>query len=168
MSEERTYLDLERDEAAQALRRWWETLQEHHDLRAQLRRCRTVNEVTLQPAYHRLVHALQRHARLNALSLALVAALAAHIKADTTEASFAAQMAAPRGEGGRARVSGLRFRRLLQVEEHERLLHPLIRIVRLLDGRANLLRLANDAYWWNDRVRRQWAFDYYGHAPQEA
>jgi CRISPR system Cascade subunit CasB len=82
-------------------------------------------------------------------------------------ASIAQQMATAKSPGAGARVSGLRFRRLLAVSDREVLYTLLIRVVRLLDGRVNLASLANAAFWWNERTKRDWAYDYYAAAPSE-
>ena len=48
------------------------------------------------------------------------------------------------------------------------LLFPLlIRAIRLLDGSVDLVSLANAAFWWNERTRKSWAYDYYATAPSE-
>lgn len=96
-----------------------------------------------------------------------VAALISHVKEHQPGLTFAQQMGRPKSEGGSARVSGLRFRRLLQLRNHEELFPGLIRTIHLLGGAANLHSLATGAYWWNDSTRKQWAFDYYETAPDE-
>mgnify|MGYP000860977718 FL=1 len=77
-------------------------------------------------------------------------------------------MAEPAGPQRGARVSGLRFRRLLATPERDQLLSPLVRALRLTGGRANLLEIARSAFFWGDRVRKRWAYDYYECAPKEA
>ena len=67
-----------------------------------------------------------------------------------------------------ARVSGLRFRRLLKVKEQEELFTSMTRIIALLGGTVNLQSLAQSVYFWNDRTRKKWAFDYYSKSPGEA
>ena len=76
-------------------------------------------------------------------------------------------MATPKAGSDRARVSGLRFRRLLKISDREELYQPLIRIVRLLGGQANILSLADDIYFWGENVRKNWAYAYYETAPSE-
>ena len=36
------------------------------------------------------------------------------------------------------------------------------RALRLVKGGANVRKLATDLYWWNDRTRADWCFDYHG------
>jgi CRISPR system Cascade subunit CasB len=126
-------------------------------------------EVTFSPAYHRLLGRLQEQSgTVNREALAAVVGLATHVKTHTDSGgSLAKQMATPKAGGSGARVSGLRFRRLLAVSERDELYPLLIRVVRLLDGNVNLLSLANAVYWWNENTRKQWAYDYYSTAPAE-
>jgi len=101
--------------------------------------------------------------------LGLIAAVLAHVDADDPGlGSLARQMATPKGD--KAQVSDVRFRHLLRLEAHEsdEMLVATARILRQLGGRASVDRLANDLFWWNDRTKRQWALEYYEHAPQTA
>lgn len=137
--------------------------------RADLRRCGTLKEILFSPAYHRLRLAFRRLGFIDDNCLAMVTGLAARIKDDDSNGSFAEQMASGKGDGS-ARVSGLRFRRLLKIKEQEDLFSALIRIIALLGGCANLQSLARSVYLWNDRyidIRKEWAFDYYSKAPNE-
>ena len=103
---------------------------------------------------------------VNADSLALVAGLAARVKNNIPGNTLAEQMATGKSDGS-ARVSGLRFRRLLKIKEGEELLTAMGRVVALLGGCVNLQSLANNLYFWNDRTRKQWAFEYYSKSPSE-
>ena len=42
----------------------------------------------------------------------------------------------------------------------------MLRLVRLLK-RVNVMDLAEAVYWWNDRVRKDWAVEYYSRARDE-
>lgn len=59
------------------------------------------------------------------------------------------------------KLSELRFRRLLQTERGEEQVTAFVRLVQLLGGKIDVARLADDFVFWNDRVKREWAFDYY-------
>lgn len=61
-------------------------------------------------------------------------------------------------------LSEVRFRRLLETPAGEPLVMAFIRLIRLLDGRINVRLLASDFLYWNDRTKKQWAFDYYAAA----
>ncbi len=154
--------------ARDALLAWWRALQDTPGERAELQRCKTVTDIFFAPAFHRLRFALSKHARSNDERLAVVAAVLAHVKIPA-HGTFASQLAAPKSGGSSAAVSGLRFRRLIQVgqDEHDKLLRDMIRMVRFLGDVANVADLANGLYWWNDKTRRQWATDYYTAAPKE-
>jgi CRISPR system Cascade subunit CasB len=148
------------------LKTWWTSLQKNHGDRAKLRRCRTLTEVALLPAFHRLRLDVQKHGRVNYDNLALIAALIARVKSSSENSSIAEQMATGKPDGS-ARVSGLRFRRLLKVKDTDELYTAMSRVVALLGGAVNVQSLAQSMYWWNDGTRKQWAFDYYSKAPTE-
>lgn len=159
--------EISNTELAVALRQWWQELDDARGDRAALRRCASLTEVMFVPAYHRLYAALAPHRRSDRLGVAAIAGLASLVRQDRQDLSLSQQMAKPKAGGSTARVSGLRFRRLLKHQSREELYPALARVVRSLDGDVNLLDLAESIYWWNDRTRQRWAFDYYGAAPQE-
>jgi CRISPR system Cascade subunit CasB len=162
-----TYLKFNNDSPEmQALTAWWRALDANRGDRAELRRCATLTEVAFTPAYHRLRFAVGKHGAVNDDALALLAGLAARVKMDITENTLAEQMATGKSDGS-ARVSGLRFRRLLKVKEADGLFSAMGRVVALLGGAVNLQSLANSVYFWNDRTRKQWAFEYYSKSPSE-
>ena len=68
----------------------------------------------------------------------------------------------------RGRVSGLRFRRLIRIEDRDELYPHLIRVLGLLDLRTDVVALARDVYLWNEPTRKRWAYDYYAQAPDAA
>ena len=70
-------------------------------------------------------------------------------------------------KGGTPLVSELRFRRLLQERDIDRLYASLIRVLRMLNRKANPLRLAQDVYYWNDRTRKEWAYAYFPRVPEK-
>ena len=144
---------------------WWRALDDNRGDRAELRRCGTLAEVVFTPSYHRLRQTVCRYGAVHDEGLALVAGLAAKVKSNALDNTVAEQMAT--GKGDAARVSGLRFRRLLKVKGQEELFTAFGRVIALLGGAVNLQSLAQSAYFWNDRTRKQWAFDYYSKAPSE-
>ena len=134
--------------------------------RAELRRCGTLAEVVFTPSYHRLRQKVCQYGAVYDDGLALLAGLAAKVKTNTHDQTIARQMASGKADGS-ARVSGLRFRRLLKIKEQEELFTAMARIIALLGGAVNLQSLAQSAYFWNDRTRKQWAFEYYSQSPSE-
>lgn len=162
-----SYLRFDKDSPElQALDAWWRSLDKNRGDRAELRRCGTLAEVVFTPTYHRLRQAVCRSGAVHDDGLALVAGLAARVKNNAMDHTVAGQMATGKSDGS-ARVSGLRFRRLLKVKEREELFTAMGRVIALLGGAVHLQSLAQSAYFWNDRTRKQWAFEYYSQAPSE-
>ncbi len=103
-------------------------------------------------------------------ALALTAAVAAHIKSIDERQKFAAQL--------NNVMSELRFFRLCAVKTPDELLRQLRRAVKLLNGTANLISLAEDIFHWcqennellnhhrrqqrpTEFIRIRWALEYY-------
>jgi CRISPR system Cascade subunit CasB len=160
------HLSFDDDPPRTILLRWWEDLQERAGDRATLRRCRTPTEVVFEPPYHELYRQLTDHAYVHEDDLATVAGLAVRVDENATDKPLGQQMAAPRGAGGRPVLTPARFRRLLDLEDRERVFSSAIRVVDLLDGTLNLPDLATTVYWWNDRAKKHLAYDYYENAPE--
>lgn len=146
----------------QALHQWFDELQDQRGDRAALRRCHRPVEVLFVPAYHDLFLRLREHDDIQPERLPQIAALLAHVKQHKGRGSFAQQMATPDIGESKPPVSELRFRRLLQSSSKDELFADLRRTLALLDRKANIHSLANDVYFWGDRVRRDWAYDYFG------
>ena len=165
MKDTSSWLTIARDrEAAGRLLSWWTGLEHARGDRAELRRCHDIVDLGLCEGYHRLRLALEPHGRVDNRRLAVVAGVLSHLREHDGSAGLPAQMAR-RAEGtDRARVSGLRFKRLLAVEQADALLGPLTRVVRLLRGRANAVSLAEGVLGWGQGIRTCWAYDYYDKA----
>lgn len=171
-----TYLKFDKDSPEMLmLAAWWNALNENRGDRAELRRCATLAEVAFTPAYHRLRLSVGKFGVPNDDGLALVAGLSACVKNDIADSTFAEQMATPKDptlRDGKARLSGLRFRRLLKIKDKEldELFTTMGRVVSLLGSSINMQSLARSVYLWNDRytdIRKQWAFEYYSKSPSE-
>ncbi len=162
-----SYLRFEKESPElQAFIAWWQSLDDNRGDRAELRRCGTLAEVAFNPSYHRLRQTVCRYGAVRDDGLALIVGLAARVKSNTAAHTIAEQMATGKTDGS-ARVSGLRFRRLLKAKGQEELFISLGRVIALLGGGVNLQSLAQSGYFWNDITRKQWAFDYYSKAPSE-
>lgn len=153
-------------ETHQIFLEWWENLDENRGKRAELRHCYNISEVAFTPSFHSLRIKLSRF-RINQEALAAIAGVLSHVKSNDTNSSLPAQMATPKLGSKKAVVSDLRFRRLLTIEDRSELFTTMIRIVRLLEGRVNILDLAKSIYWWNERTKKQLAYDYYENIPVE-
>lgn len=144
-----------------ALLRWWEGLDGHREDRAQLRRAASLTAVTLTPGFQRFYRFLLANGlpELNADGqrdrLATIAAVLAHIKT-RDERNFPASMR----EGDQQKVSELRFRRLLESPAIDDLFVGLRRTLPLVGYAADPNRLANDIWYWGDKVRKDWAYAY--------
>jgi len=149
----------------QRLLEWWHALADNRGDRAALRRASSVQQVMFNPGFHRLWHRLSNTRWNRSERVALIAALAARIKQNDARKPFAAQLGSPPAGREKAILSGLRFRRLLQTDRPDDLLQACSRAIAIRNGQANITNLAESVYWWNDRVHRQWAFDYYAANP---
>lgn len=150
------------DESGKVLFEWWKGLEDNRGDRAQLRRARNPAEVVFVPMYHRLYHQLRLADRE---ALACVAGLCAHVKASDVAKTIAERMAD--GSNDKAKVSGLRFRRLLKIDDRDEFYNAMRRIIQLLESVVNIYSLAQTVYWWNQRTKKQLAYEYYENAPEK-
>lgn len=145
------------------LRQWWSKLENDRGTRAMLRRCGTLDEVVMSPAYqhfyrYMLVCGWPHDAteRQND-KLAAIAALVAMVKNDDT-GNLPFRMSEKEFE--RPLLSELRFRALLKIDGTDDLLTGLRRALPLIEHKTSLVRLAHDVYWWNDDTKKKWAYAY--------
>lgn len=151
--------------AGSVLTNWWEELQHDSGGRARLSRCKTPEEVMLEPAFHRLLNRMRSQIEQASgfssgesyLRLAAVAGLLSHVRV-RDNAPLAERMAAPKG--ARPVFSSLRFRRLLK-ETFDDLYPAMVRVIRQLNKTASLSDLAESVYGWGDQVRKRWALSYF-------
>ena len=149
-----------------AIYNWWRELHDkrHRGARAELRRCRNPLDAVFQPAFRDLLDKLAEAVPgyidrpRNRDRLALIAALLAHVR-ESSEEPVPAAMA--RGSGGTRGLSPLRFRRVVSHERTSDLFQPMLRAVKQLKGRVNVHGLASALLYWNEKLRRDWAYRYY-------
>ncbi len=131
--------------------------------RAELRRAGGVTAALSLSATHELNRRLieagydLRRGRDGPDRLALIAVALAHVakhRPDSAARRF--------GSGAPKALNGIRFNALIRAKDPGQLLRPLARSLRLVDGAVNVAKLAADLYWWNDKVRTDWCFDYHG------
>jgi CRISPR system Cascade subunit CasB len=148
---------------------WWSQLDRKRGDRAALRRCTSPVEVTFQPSFYQLVHAVESHGNpVDSTRMALIAGVLSHVRENNPSLRFAQQMAGGRAGRTGAAVSGLRFRRYLRTDEPDELYLSTVRMIRLLGGECNLSDLAYTLYWWqNPETKKRLASDYYENAPEE-
>ena len=154
------------------LHKWWDGLNEDRASRAVLRRCATIDEVSLSDAYQRFYRYMLA---CNAWpddaknwqndKLAAIAGLLSLLKAEDTQ-RLPIKMS--ESSGDRPLVSELRFRSLLKIETADDLFAGLRRTLPLIDNKANIYQLANDVYYWGDKTKKEWAYSYRWPAKQPA
>lgn len=133
--------------------------------RAELRRAAGVTDALGVSATHELNRRLVRaghdlrQRRDGPDRLALIAVSLAHVRED-----LGAAVAQRFGAGDPKALSSLRFNALIRAKEPRRLMRPLVRALQVAKGSANVRRLASDLFWWNDKTRANWCFDYHGAA----
>lgn len=150
-----------------SLNNWWASLEHDRGQRAALRRAETPEEVFIASAFWRgPVAALTRGGFTlpeNELEcLALPIGVLAHAKTLAPGEQHFARLLGQSDKGGEA-VRDARFRKLLAVGDEDRtgLFRMLLRLMRMLDDRAELKSLVIAGFDWNDDTRRKWARQYY-------
>ena len=145
------------------LYRWWQGLEEQRASRAMLRRCSTLDEVSLTPAYQRFYRYMlacnwPADAELwQNDKLAAIAGLLAHVKTDDAQ-RLSLKMSELSGD--KPLVSELRFRDLLKIDTTDDLFISLRRALPLIGYQVSIHQMASDIYWWNDDTKKQWAYSY--------
>jgi len=165
---------------------WWESLKQNKGDRAELRRCKNLEEIQKASAYQRCYWQLIKHFTTEQQvpsreQMSIIIGLASHIEDNDTkyidinskeekEYYFAYQMAAPKAKEKDAppKLSELRFRRLLKIKDRGKLYRFFIQVVRMLDKNVNLLDLLSIAYFWGDKSKTYLAYKYYEKANLKA
>jgi CRISPR system Cascade subunit CasB len=155
-----------------AVKKWWKEMQPASEEEgqpnrrgelAELRRCKSLEELLLVPRFQVLRRELRKAgfpAEQKYPAMAAIAGVLSHVK-QITELTFPAWLAQPKGIGGEPRLGELRFRRLMSCKTLDELFPALIRVLPLADNTAPIASLAHDLYYWNDRTRQKWTFAYY-------
>ncbi len=148
--------------------RWWRSAinadtGRSRRTRAELRRADTPLAVLGVSAVHDLNRALKdsgyrlHHRADGPDRLALIAVALAHVT-DGRGAAAARRF----GAGEPPPLSSIRFNTLIRTEAPRGLIRPLVRALKIVGGSTDVRKLTRDLFWWNDRVRTDWCFDYYG------
>ena len=158
---------------------WWDNLKQNKGDRAELRRCKNLEEIQKASAYQRCYwqfkkHFTQEQRMPSREQMSIIIGLTAHIENNDTkcidtdskkekECYFAYQMATPKGKEKDAppKLSELRFRRLLKIKDRGKLYRFLIQVISMLDKKVNLLDLLSIAYFWGDKKKTSLAYKYY-------
>jgi CRISPR system Cascade subunit CasB len=145
------------------LHHWWKGLEEDRARRAMLRRCATLDAVTLSDAYQRFYRYMlawgwpENSSMRQKDKLAAIAGLLVHVKTEDTQ-RLPVKMSELNGD--KPLVSELRFRDLLKVETTDDLFISLRRVLPLIGHQASIEQLARDVYGWSDDTKKQWAYSY--------
>jgi CRISPR system Cascade subunit CasB len=150
--------------AVGVLRRWWTVLQTDTGARAALRRVSNPADCAFQPAFHALRRKMLAVGRVNDDALAVVAVLAAGVRAEA-RGGLPDRLGAPQGD--RRVLPELRLQRLLQAEEPDETLRQMRRALAILDNRADIADLARWSYalavpGLHESTARRFAYAYYG------
>ncbi len=145
---------------------WWKTALSDSGpgkaARAKLRRATTPAEILSIAQVHDLYAALGRN--ISPDRLALIAATLARVR-ESDPKPLARLFGQKNGET--PALSEMRFQTLIRTTDPVALLTPLRRALAVVGNRANISRLACDLYYWGEKIRVKWCFDYYG-APSAA
>jgi CRISPR system Cascade subunit CasB len=138
-----------------------------------LRRCRSNIEAATEPAALLLAKRLRAfapgaHTNVAERALGLARVLAC-VRTEASDSplrtlgwrSFPGDRAEADSGAERPRLGETRFRRLLTVTPGEEQVVAFRRLVALMDETANVSALASDFWYWGDRTKQRWAFDYY-------
>jgi CRISPR system Cascade subunit CasB len=169
------------EEDHQKLRSWWASLKNNTGWRAELRRAEGPADVLLSQGFRYLCFDLAgwwtQEQRL--LGLAAIAGVLSHVETNNESKSFAAQCATP-GEKNKDKpqMSELRFSQLQKSRTLDELYIRMVRAVRLLGKKANIVSMADSIFHWtsemidgdvdNDprkRILVRWGLDYFQSIP---
>jgi len=157
----------ETQSAGQICARWWRgaiaaDTGPARKTRAQLRRADTALAALGIAAVHDLNRALKdggydlRKRPDGPDRLALIAVALAHVSETGPRAARSF------GAGDPPALSPMRFDALIRAEAPRDLIRPMVRALRVVRGAVNPGHLANDLYWWTERTRTEWCFEYHG------
>lgn len=149
-----------------ALFEWWSGLDKNRGARAELRRCNTPLEVMMTPSFHyarrRLLERRLDEEESRNDRLPLVIGLASHVTSSLQRDAHVALPSLPDAfsRGDRPKVSPLRFRQILEAHDDDELFTRVRRVLPMVRNEISVFSLANDLYWWGDRTRKRWVYDY--------
>lgn len=164
---------------------WHDSLDRNRGDRARLRRAESPEDILLTEAFFHFLEKVpdkfpEKLSEENRLFVsAAIAGLLSHVKSNNAALRFAQQLATPIN-GKKAPMSELRFQQLQKSPTTDDFYRRIIRAIRLLDGNANIISLANDIIHWHrefeHRLDRQpakrlavrWATDYFTALPKNS
>lgn len=156
--------------AVDAAAAWWYGLQPDPETQrqgdratlAKLRRCATAAEAMAEPATISLFRRIGASHANDLPPIATLAVILAHVREALPEGRVARRLGPDYPEAPEtARMSALRFRRLLEAAPGDDQLTAFRRMVALAGGSLPLRDLARSLLDWNDERRRRWIYDYW-------
>lgn len=152
----------------QTLTDWWsklDTTGPNRATRAILKRCATLDEVALSPAYQRVYRYMlacelwdERATPKDNDKLAAIIGLLASVKME--DADRLPRRMSDSGDNDRPLVSEMRFRNLLLMESADDIFRGLRRALPMIKYQANIHQLVKDVYYWGDKTKKEWAYAY--------
>lgn len=164
--------------ASDIILEWWEGLKINKGDRAELRRCKNLQEIQKSSAFQRCYWQLIKHFSKerppSREQMAIIIGLASYIenndslkKSDQSDGQENDFWGYQISRGDKPKLSELRFRRLLKISDREKLYHFLVQVVRLLERKVNLLDLLSIAFFWGDTAKTNLSYKYYEKANLE-
>jgi len=148
--------------------------------RARLRRAERAEDVLLSNAFFTFLKKMPEDFPVKVFENkkmfagSAVAGLLSHVKEHKPSGSFAKQLGTPAvGRTDTPPMSELRFQQLLKSRNTDDFYLRIVRAIRLLDGKVNIISLANDILHWHlefnnqpdrnpaNRLAVRWATDYF-------
>ena len=134
--------------------------------RARLRCCVTPVEALAIPETHDMHQILKKGGydlTYRGDTLALIAITLANVKGNSND-TIATQFGSHPDRNRQRALSYTRFQSLMRTTSPAELIRPLRRALALVDHNAKVAALANDLFYWSEKIRTQWCFHYYGAA----
>jgi CRISPR system Cascade subunit CasB len=145
---------------------WWQQItdEEHGDrgARARLRRCGTIAEAMTEQPTILLFRRMGARSPDDLPSVALVAAVLAHVRKDDPELSIARRVGPDNTAATEpGKLSPGRFRRLTLAATPDERLTAFRRLVRLCDGTINVSDCVDALLYWTEKRKTRWVYDYW-------
>ena len=131
--------------------------------RARLKRCKSPTQALVVAETHDLNRRMRQHGKVpNADQLTLICVIFSHI--DNVQGKKLAAQFGAISVNKVPKLNNMRFQSLIRASSHRDLFVPLRRSLDIL-GRevaCDGCKLAEDLYYWNDMIRNEWCFQYFG------
>ena len=144
-------ISLEGKEPISEIKKWFALLQKERGWRAELRRADVPESLLLCAGFRALIkpfHGWVMNHEWKWFALAIAAGVAAHVKQIDDSASFASQLGKHKKGSKNPPLSPMRFSRLNQAHDHDDFYRLMIRAVRQLDGKVNLISMIDGIFLW--------------------